>query len=132
MTEVNGPAGPPSAAPPEGIEELTGEIERTRAELGETVGALVAKADVTARARQKAAEVAGHVSDKASQLKETASQVKGQATARMSSAGGAAPEPVRRATTQAAGRMQQRQVLLAVAVGGALLAGWLVVRARRR
>lgn len=38
-------------------EELRAQVERTRHELGETVGELAAKADVKAAARQKVAEV---------------------------------------------------------------------------
>lgn len=127
-------AAPPesSAAPPESLQELTEEIERTREELGETVEALVAKADVKARARDKAAEMAGHVSGAAGQVKGTASQVKEQAATRVGAASAAAPEPVRRAASRAAGLAQKRQVLLAVAVGGAVLAGWLTLRRSRR
>jgi hypothetical protein len=52
--------------------------------------------------------------------------------ARMSAAGAAAPEPVLPCREkQAAYRDQQRQVLLAIAAGSALLA-WLIVRQRRR
>ncbi len=140
MTVEQGNGQAPSAAPPESLETLTGEIERTREELGETVEALVAKADVTARAREKASQLAGRVSSKAgnaskvtaSKAKEAARQVKEQAAARMGAAGTALPEPVRSAAKQAASRAQQRQVLLAIAAGGALLAGWLVVRQRGR
>jgi predicted transcriptional regulator len=117
MTDEEGNGRAPSAAPPESLEGLTEEIERTRKDLGETVEALAAKADVTARAREKATEVAGRVSGKASQLKDTASQVKEQAAVRMGSA---------------ADRARQRQVLLAVAAAGALLAGWLAARRHRR
>lgn len=115
----------PSPAPPESQQALTEDIDRTRQELGETVEALVARADVKARARDKTAEVAGRVSS-------TASQAKEQAAARVGAASAAAPEPVRRAASRAASIAQQRQVLVAVAVGGALLAGWLTVRQRRR
>ena len=132
MTEEERTGLAPSAAPPESLQALTGEIERTREELGETVEALVAKADVKARARDKAAEVAGRVSGAASQVKGTASQVKEQAATRVGAAGAAAPEPVRRAASRAASIAQKRQVLLAVAVGGAVLAGWLTLRQRRR
>jgi succinyl-CoA synthetase beta subunit len=93
------PSQAPSPAPPESLQALTEEIDRTRQELGETVEALVAKVDVKARARDKAAELAGRVSGTASQLKDADSQVK---------------------------------VLLAITAGGALLAGWLTVRLRRR
>ena len=132
MTEEQRTGAAPSAAPPEGIQELTDEIGRTREELGETVEALAAKADVTARAREKAAEVAGRISGKASQVKETAGQLKEQGAARLGSAGAAAPEPVRRAARQAASRVQQRKVLAAMTAAGAMLAGWLIVRRRGR
>ncbi len=131
MTDEEGTGRAPSAAPPESLEALTEEIGHARKELGETVEALVAKADVPVRAREKAAELAGLVSSKASQVKETASQVKVQAAARMGSAGAAAPGRVRRAAKQAASRARQRPAQLAAAAGGALLAGWLIVRRRR-
>jgi DNA-binding XRE family transcriptional regulator len=43
----------PAPAPKPTIEELRAEIKQTRAELGETVQALAAKADVKARAREQ-------------------------------------------------------------------------------
>lgn len=132
MTEEERTGLAPSAAPPESLQALTDEIERTREELGETVEALVAKADVKARARDKATEVAGRVSSMASQVKGTASQVKEQAAARAGTAGAAAPEPVRRAASRAVSIAQKRQILIAIAIGGAVLAGWLTVRQRRR
>jgi len=46
-TAVSAPAPKPT------IEELRAEIKQTRAELGETVQALAAKADVKARAREQ-------------------------------------------------------------------------------
>jgi hypothetical protein len=55
-----------------------------------------------------------------------------QAASRVGSAGSAAPEPVRRAARQAASRVQQRKVLVAMTAAGALLAGWLIVRRRGR
>ena len=44
------------SAPPDDQQALQAEIERTRGELGDTVEALFAKADVKARARAKAAQ----------------------------------------------------------------------------
>lgn len=93
------PSPPPPENRPESLQALTEEIDRTRQELGETVEALVAKVDVKARARAKAAELAGRVSAAASRVQDAD---------------------------------RQEQVLLAIAVGGALLAGWLTVRQRRR
>ena len=90
---------PSPAPPPESLQALTEEIDRTRQELGETVEALVAKVDVKARAREKAAGLAGRVSAAASRAQDAD---------------------------------RQEKVLLAIVVGGALLAGWLTVRQRRR
>ncbi|MEH3139371.1 MAG: DUF3618 domain-containing protein [Mycobacterium kyogaense] len=46
----------PEPGPDAGIDELQADIERTRAELGETVGALTDKMDVKGRAQQKVAD----------------------------------------------------------------------------
>lgn len=50
-----------SDAVPEDEQQLKQEIEQTREELGHTVAALAAKADVKARARAKAAALAARV-----------------------------------------------------------------------
>ena len=50
---------------PAGPRELREEIERTRADLGETAAALAAKADVKARAKESAAEAADRAKAKA-------------------------------------------------------------------
>jgi Protein of unknown function (DUF3618) len=59
--------GAPEAAPgdaaTDSVQELTDEIERTRAELGDTVGALAAKADMKARAQEKAADARQTIMD---------------------------------------------------------------------
>lgn len=66
---------PASAGDPQ---QLAAEIERTRQRLGETVEALAAKADVKARAQEKAgqltAQVSSQVKDKANQAKKQISQ----------------------------------------------------------
>ena len=73
------PADPgPGDAPPDDIRALTEELQRTGEDVGETVAALAAKADLMARAREKATEVAGRLRDTAGQVKE---QVKEQAAA---------------------------------------------------
>ena len=53
--------------PPDDVQELRQEIEQTRERLGETVEQLVAKTDVKARARDKAAKLTGRVKGIASQ-----------------------------------------------------------------
>jgi hypothetical protein len=79
-------------------EALREEIERTRVRLGQTVQALAAKADVKARAQDKAAQLTG-------QLKTTATQ----------------------ATQRAAATARRRRVPLAAVIGSAAMA-WLVIR----
>ena len=51
-----GPDPTPEPGPDAGIDELQADIEKTRAELGETVGALSDKLDVKARAQHTVAE----------------------------------------------------------------------------
>jgi gas vesicle protein len=96
----------PGDAPPDGIQALTEEIERTREDIGETVAALAAKADLMARAREKASEVAGRLTDTAGKVKEKVKE-------------------------QAAAIPPQRQVVVAAACV-VLLAGVLIARHRRR
>jgi hypothetical protein len=65
------PAGPgPGDAPPDAIQALTEEIRLTREDIGETVAALAAKADIMARARAKASEAAGRLRATAGKVKE--------------------------------------------------------------
>src|ERR1700689_4550133 len=62
------PAGAPG--PPDGRQALEEEIERTREHLGETVEALVAKADVKARAQDEAGRLIGRLKAKAVQARQ--------------------------------------------------------------
>ncbi|MFE5210445.1 DUF3618 domain-containing protein [Streptomyces sp. NPDC056600] len=57
-----------------GEEDLRDHVEATRQELGKTVEALAAKADVKSRAQEKAAEVKGQAAAKAGELKVKAAQ----------------------------------------------------------
>jgi Protein of unknown function (DUF3618) len=55
---VNRPGPVPVAtSAPDDVQSLQGEIEQTREQLGETIEQLVAKTDVAARARSKAADL---------------------------------------------------------------------------
>ena len=70
MTQ-SGPADPgPGDAPPDSIQALTAEINRTREDVGETVAALAAKADIKARLREEESEVAGWLRDTAGKVKD--------------------------------------------------------------
>jgi len=91
---------------PESRQEIEQEIEQTRERLGQTVEELAAKADVPARAREKAAEVSG-------QVKATVSGL-----------------PARARQSQ----LVQRRWPLAVAAGVVVVVavGWMAVRRRKR
>ena len=77
----------PGSAPPASAEALVEEINRTREELGDTVQALAAKADVKARAQQRAAEVSGQLKGRVDEVKAglagRAGQVKGELSGRV-------------------------------------------------
>ena len=70
------PAGPghadpdPGDAPPDGIQALTEEINRTREDVGQTIAALAARADIKARVREEESEVARRLRDTADKVKE--------------------------------------------------------------
>ncbi len=149
------------AAVPDDAQQLQQEIERTRDQLGETVEQLAAKADVKARARDKAAEFSGRVKSKAGQARKEAaarsesarSQLAGKTAAarqKATSAGGAGkdqlqnrtaavampvweatPEHLRRGVAKGASTARQRRVPLAAAAV-ALILGYLAIRRWRR
>jgi Protein of unknown function (DUF3618) len=119
----------PGDAPPDNLRALTDEIERTRTELGETVEALAAKADVKARAQEKAADAKQTFLDVAGRVKDQVTSGTAQAAA---TGWKSTPEPVQRAAKRAAGSARQRRAPLAAAVGAALLVGALIKRRRRR
>jgi hypothetical protein len=53
----------PPPGPDAGIDDIQADIEQTRKALGETVEALSAKADVKARAKQKATDAKARLTD---------------------------------------------------------------------
>jgi hypothetical protein len=147
------------SAPPDHAAGLQQQIEQTREQLGETVEQLVAKTDVKACAKDKAASLAGqvkgqfrHVNARAAaragtvrdQLASNAAGARqkavdlGSAAKEQALAGAAAAAPVweatpgtaRQAVTKGAGAARQHRVPLAVA--GALVVGFLVIRWWRR
>ena len=58
------------SAPPNDEQAVLDDIARTREQLGETVEALAAKADMKARAHEKVAEVSGRLKDKAQDVRD--------------------------------------------------------------
>jgi hypothetical protein len=65
---------PPEPGPDAGIDDIQADIERTRKELGETVGALSAKLDFKERTKQKAAESKERVVDTAQTVRHAATE----------------------------------------------------------
>ena len=105
--------------------ELKQEIERTREQLGETVEALAAKADVKAQAQAKVSQVTERLKSKAAQARQQGAV----AADRLSKV---TPEPVHRAAAKAADAGRERRVLLAMAAGAIVLACLLIARRRQR
>lgn len=102
-------------------DEIRLEIDQTREELGDTVEALGAKADVKGQARAKVDEIKGNVNE-----------IKGNVQAKVSGLGskaqGAAPEGATSGGQQLAAKVRENPA--PVALGGALLLGFLVGRRR--
>ncbi|MFD5814180.1 DUF3618 domain-containing protein [Streptomyces sp. NPDC127038] len=99
--------------------ELRGEVERTRAELGATVQALVDKTDVKTRAKDKGAEVKERTVEVTEQAREKTAAVAEQAVARAEELGATAaraahavqdkvPGPVRDGAAQAVGQVRSK------------------------
>jgi Protein of unknown function (DUF3618) len=149
----------PSA--PDDVQQLQQEIERTREQLGETVEQLAAKADVKARAREKAAELSGRAKSTTSQARKEAAARAGRARNQLADKTAAArhkamavsrsgpdqmqrriaargkpvweatPEQVRRAVAKGASSAKQRRGPIAAAVS-VLILGYVVIRRWRR
>jgi cobalamin biosynthesis Mg chelatase CobN len=149
-------------AVPDDPEQLRQDIERTREQLGETVEALVAKADVKAQAKEKVGQLTDRVKGSTAQAKDQATAkvaqardqlttktqdvkqaattnsapAKEQLQARATAVGGkvrdVTPEPVQRAARHAAARTSPRQASIVAVAVGVALLGFIVIRRRRR
>jgi Protein of unknown function (DUF3618) len=139
MSEKNGSSpGKPD------VEALRAEIKQTRSELGETVQALAAKADVKARAKEQveqtkqraraqAAEVTGKVRDAAVHATDRVRAAAGQAGDRVGQAADRASDavtPAGEADVAVAGR--RIPIALLVAGAAAVVGVILLVRGSRR
>jgi hypothetical protein len=123
--------GPATGAIPGDPEALAEDIERTRERLGDTVEALTAKLDVTARAR-----------DKAGQVKDRIAEVTGDVTGKIAGKTGNLRQELttgnlKQQLTTATARVRraagQRPVPFAAAAGLVLLVGaWLTRAVKRR
>jgi hypothetical protein len=156
-----GSDGEARPAPPADPEQLRQDIERTREELGETVEALIAKADVKARARERVGEISERLRGATSQAREQATARVGQAKtqiagrsadAKHAAAGRAVPTdqlqaraaavgrtvrdltpgPVQKAAQRAVATASQRRMAVVAAAVGVAVVGFVLVRRWRR
>jgi hypothetical protein len=117
------------SAPPDNPQALQAEIERTREQLGDTVEALFAKADVKALARAKAARTRGRLLAAVRPARQRVTDQTARASALFRET---TPDPMQEAAKRAAQAARKRGVPVAVAGLAAVLAGWLIVRRRHR
>jgi ElaB/YqjD/DUF883 family membrane-anchored ribosome-binding protein len=122
-------------------EALRRDVEHTREELGETVEALSAKADVKGQVQEKVEQRKQAVKEKTGEVRTKVAgavsgaggRVSGAATTAGQRVSGATPEDVKQGAAQAASAAatttQERPLpALGVAFAGGLLLGWLVGR----
>ena len=120
-------------------QDIQAEIEQTRERLGETVEELVAKADVKARAKDKAAELKAKAQVKAAEAKTTAQEKAAEVKAKAQSQAGDLPGQVQAARTKAAelsSKVSQHQLVqrrwpVAAVAGAVVIAGLIIVWRRR-
>ncbi|MFE9928615.1 DUF3618 domain-containing protein [Streptomyces sp. NPDC005533] len=113
------PAGPGSA-------ELREQVERTRDELGQTVEALAAKADVKAQAKEKAAAVKDQAAEKAALVSEQIRETAGHAVQLVKAK---TPDPLLEKADQAVTAARANRTPLLVA--GAVVVVFLLIRRGR-
>ena len=102
-------------------ERIEAEIEQTRDELGETVGALADKTDVKKQAKQKAQETKDAASERASEAAQSAKQ-----------AFEGIPDQAGEAKTRAVAAARENPVPAAIGAGVALAVVVMIVRRARR
>jgi cobalamin biosynthesis Mg chelatase CobN len=111
----------PEPGPDAGIDDTQADIEHTRTELGETIGALSAKADVTGRVQHTVADTKDRITEKASETKDV---VVGKAHAAQSAA--------RDVVTDSTGSVKPSVPIAALVAAAAVLAISVAVWRRRR
>jgi hypothetical protein len=106
--------------------EVQADIERTRQQLGETVEALAAKADVKAEARRKVTEAKQQASARVRQVKDQAAvgldHARQKAAGRAGGPGEAVPERLRRIARHAANTARHNPESLTAAVAAVVFA----------
>jgi len=112
---------PPEPGPDAGIADIQADIERTRRELGETVEALSAKADIKGRAQETAAHAKEAVAEQASHTKDVIAE---KANAAQSTA--------RDRLTDDSGSLRPKVLLTALVAAAAVAAIGVAVRRHHR
>jgi ElaB/YqjD/DUF883 family membrane-anchored ribosome-binding protein len=115
----------PESEPSSDPDELRGQIEETRADLGDTVEALAAKADVKAQVKEKVEAGKEQIKEKQEQASAKLAEVRDKVGDKVS---GATPDQAR----EVVGSLPERikgQPLPAVFLAGFLL-GWLLGKRR--
>jgi Protein of unknown function (DUF3618) len=136
--EPSGRQKVPAGEQPSDPAALREDIEQTRQEVGDTVEALAAKADVRGRVRRKAADTTEQakqkVAEAAGAARTKAQDLKEQAVARTAAVRETVAEtPPQQVVGQAAGTARSWRGPLLLAGGTvAVLAGWLRRRSRSR
>jgi len=115
------PSPPPEPGPDAGIDDIQADIERTRHELGETVEALSAKADIKGRVQEKATHAKEAVTEQAAHSKDVIAE---KANAAQSAA--------RNHLTDASGSLRPSVLVTAFVAAAAVVTIGIVVRRRRR
>ncbi|MFJ3831208.1 DUF3618 domain-containing protein [Streptomyces sp. NPDC090046] len=100
-TNIGTPAPTPDGP---GSADLRDQVERTRDELGRTVEALAAKADIKAQAKEKTAAVKGQAVEKAALVSEQIRETAGQAAQAVKDK---TPDPLLEKTAQAAAHVRE-------------------------
>jgi hypothetical protein len=123
MTASNGMGDP---------EALRTEIQQTRADLGQSVQALAARADVKARLKEQTAQKRQHLREQAGQRKEHLREQAGQQKALAQEAATRAMGAARNSARHAGGNARRHPVPVAVAGVAAVVVIFLAIRGRRR
>jgi hypothetical protein len=117
----------PEPGPDASIGDIEDDIEHTREELGETVGALTAKLDVKGRARQKAVDTKERLADKTRETKDVVlDKTQGVRSKSADLTSGAV-----NAVTDEQGSVKPVVPLAAVVAAAAVIVGILIWRRRR-
>lgn len=112
MTTPDNPAdrsGGTNAGPDAEAERIVADIEATRAELGETVDALAGKLDVRAQARNQVDDVRERVSQQVAQLRDAATDDRGNPTATAKGVAGGVAVALAGAVAVSAARRRRRR-----------------------